>query len=44
VLEFLATKERDKAAALKLMRRLMKRYGRSEKIVTDGLCSCGAAL
>ena len=28
VLESLATKERDKAAALKIMKRLMKRYGR----------------
>ena len=44
VLECLATKERDKAAALKLMKRLMKRYGRPEKIVTDGLRSYGAAL
>jgi putative transposase len=39
VLEVLATKERDKAAALKLMKRLMKRYGRPETVVTDGLRS-----
>jgi len=44
VLEVLATKERDKAAALKLMKRLMKRYGRPETIVTDGLRSYGAAM
>ena len=44
VLEVLATKQRDKAAALKLMKRLMKRYGRPETIVTDGLRSYGAAL
>src|ERR1700704_5520456 len=37
VLEVLATKQRDKAAALKLMKRLVKRYGRPETIVTDGL-------
>src|SRR3974390_2019758 len=44
VLEVLATKQRDKAAALKLMKRLMKRYGRPGAIVTDGLRSYGAAL
>jgi len=44
VLEVLATKERDKAAALKLMKRLMKRYGRPQKVVTDGLRSYGAAM
>jgi len=44
VLESLATKERDKAAALKLMKRLMKRYGKPEVVVTDGLRSYGAAM
>ena len=44
VLEVLATKERDKAAALKLIKRLMKRYGRPETVVTDGLRSYGAAM
>jgi putative transposase len=44
VLEVLATKERDKAAALKFMKRAMRRYGRPETIVTDGLRSYGAAL
>jgi len=44
VLESLATKERDKAAALKLMKRLMKRYGKPEVVVTDRLRSYGAAM
>ena len=44
VLEALATKERDKAAALKLMKRLMKRYGRPQTVVTDGLRSYTAAM
>jgi len=44
VLESLATKTRDKAAALKLMKRLMKRYGKPETVVTDGLRSYGAAM
>ena len=44
VLEVLATKERDKAAALKLMKRLMKRYGKPEVVVTDRLRSYGAAM
>jgi len=44
VLEALATKTRDKPAALKLMKRLMKRYGRPETVVTDGLRSYGAAM
>jgi len=44
VLEALATKERDKPAALKLMKRLMKRYGRPQSVVTDGLRSYTAAM
>jgi putative transposase len=44
VLEALATKERDKPAALKLMKRLMKRYGRPQTVVTDGLRSYTAAM
>ncbi len=44
VLEALATKERDKAAALRFMKKAMKRYGRPQAIVTDGLRSYGAAL
>src|ERR1039457_1069924 len=39
VQESFATKERDKAAALKFIKRLMKRHGRAEKITTDGLSS-----
>ena len=34
----------DKAAALKLLKRIMRRYGRPQKIVTDGLCSYSAAM
>ena len=44
VLEVLATKKRDKAAALKLMKKLMKRHGRPQAVVTDGLRSYGAAM
>jgi putative transposase len=38
------TARRDKAAALKLLKRIMKRYGQPRKIVTDGLCSYSAAM
>src|SRR5471030_1973403 len=44
VLESFVTKERDKAAALKFIKKLMKRHGRAETIVTDGLRSYGAAM
>ena len=44
VLDVLVTKERDKAAALKLMKHLMKRHGRPQAVVTDGLRSYGAAM
>ena len=44
VLESYATKTRDKAAALKFIKKAMKRHGRSKAIVTDGLRSYGAAL
>ncbi len=44
VLESSVTKTRDKAAALKFLRKLMKRHGRAEELVTDGLRSYGAAL
>src|SRR5450432_3814773 len=43
VLESYVTKERDKAAALKFIKKAMKRHG-SPQIVTDGLRSYGAAL
>ncbi|MGE6696661.1 IS6 family transposase [Hyphomonas sp. NPDC076900] len=44
VLEAYVTKSRDKAAALKFLRKAMKRYGNPEVIVTDKLRSYGAAL
>jgi len=44
VLESFATKERDKAAALSFMKRMMKRHGRPKAVVTDGLRSYGAAM
>src|SRR3546814_15545950 len=42
VLESFVTKTRDKAAALKFMKRALKRFGRPEIIVTDeiGRASC----
>lgn len=44
VLESVVTKRRDKRAALKLLRKLMRSYGEPETIVTDKLKSYGAAL
>ena len=44
VLESFVTKERDKAAALKFIKKALKRHGRPKTIVTDGLRSYGAAL
>jgi putative transposase len=44
VLESFATEDRDKAAALKFMRKLMKRYGCAKTITTDGLRSYRAAM
>jgi len=44
VLESFATKERDKAAALKFMKKLMRRHGPARKITTDGLRSYRAAM
>ena len=44
VLEVFATKRRDRRAALKFLRRAMKRYGRPGTIVTDRLRSYGAAM
>ncbi len=44
VLESFATKARDKAAALRFMKKAMKRYGKPEVVVTDGLRSYGAAM
>jgi putative transposase len=39
VLESVVTKRRNKDAALKMLKTLMKRYGRAERIVTDRLRS-----
>ena len=44
VLESFVTTTRDKAAALKFIKKAMKRHGRAGAIVTDGLRSYGAAL
>ena len=44
VLEAVATAKRDKAAALKFLKRIMKKYGPPRKMVTDGLCSNSAAM
>jgi len=44
VLESFVTKTRDKAAALKFIKKALKRHGRTKAIVTDGLRSYGAAL
>ena len=44
VLEVFATKRRDRKAALKFLRRAMKRYGRPGSIVTDRLRSYRAAM
>jgi putative transposase len=44
VLESYVTKRRDKAAALKFMKKAMKRFGKPHVIVTDKLRSYGAAL
>ncbi|WP_265569398.1 IS6 family transposase [Sphingomicrobium nitratireducens] len=44
VLESYVTVERDKKAALRFMRKTLKRHGRAETIVTDGLRSYSAAM
>jgi putative transposase len=44
VLESIVTKTRGRKAALKLLKKSIKRHGRPEGIVTDGLRSYGAAL
>jgi putative transposase len=44
VLEVFATKRRDRRAALRFLKRAMKRYGRPKAIVTDRLRSYGAAM
>jgi predicted component of type VI protein secretion system len=44
VLESFVTKTRDKVAALKFIKKAMKRHSRTRAIVTDGRKSHGAAL
>jgi len=44
VLESFVTKRRDRRAALKFLKKTMKRYGNPEVIVTDRLKSYGAAM
>jgi putative transposase len=44
VLESFATKRRDRNAALKFLKKSMKRYGRPHVLVTDKLRSYGAAM
>jgi len=44
VLESFVTKKRDKAAALAFMKKALKRHGRAEAIVTDGMRSYLAAM
>jgi len=44
VLEAVVTAKRDKAAALKLLKRIMKKFGRPRMIVTDRLRAYSAAM
>jgi putative transposase len=44
VLEAVVTSKRNKAAALKLLKRILKKYGRPRKIVTDRLRAYSAAM
>ena len=44
VLESYLTTTRDKAAALAFIKKAMKRHGRPQTVVTDGLRSYGAAM
>ena len=44
VLESFVTKERDRAAALKFIKKALKRHGSPKVITTDGLRSYGAAM
>ena len=44
ILESFATKTRDKKAALKFLKKAMKKHGRAGEFVTDKLRSYGAAL
>ncbi len=44
VLESYVTRKRDKSAALRFLKKALKRHGSAEKIVTDGLRSYPAAM
>jgi len=44
ILESFVTKKRDKSAALAFMKKALKRHGKPEAIVTDGLRSYPAAM
>ncbi len=44
VLEAVVTAKRNKAAALKLLKRMMKKFGRALTMVTDGLPAYSAAM
>ncbi|MEP2261884.1 MAG: IS6 family transposase, partial [Paracoccaceae bacterium] len=44
VLESYVTKRRDRKAALKFLRKLMRKHGQTDELVTDRLKSYGAAL
>lgn len=44
ILESYVTKKRDKSAALRFLKKALKRHGQAEKIVTDGLRSYPAAM
>lgn len=44
IFESYVTKKRDKSAALAFLKRALKRHGRAEAIVTDGLRSYPAAM
>ncbi len=44
ILESYVTKKRDRSAALRFLKKALKRHGRAEAIVTDGLKSYPAAM
>lgn len=44
ILESFVTKTRDKSAALAFFKKTLKRHGKAETIVTDGLGSYPAAM
>lgn len=44
ILESYVTRKRDKAAALKFLKKVLKRHGQAEAVVTDGLRSYPAAM